>query len=51
MKKLSKDNKTLHYKVINKNIKHTYIRPQNGYVLISKSNKMDLDYEEYPLSV
>lgn len=44
MKKLSKDNKTLHYKVINKNIKHSYIRPKNGYILISKSNKMALDF-------
>lgn len=44
MKKLKKNNKTLHYKVINKNNKHTYIRPQNGYILISKSNKMTLDF-------
>lgn len=44
MKKLSKDNKTLHYKVVNKYNKHTYIRPENGYILISKSNKMSLDF-------
>lgn len=44
MNKLKKDNKEILYKVIEKNTKHSYIKPQNGYVLITKSNSMSLKY-------
>lgn len=44
MNKIKKGDKTLHYKVINKNTKHSYIKPNNGFVVITKSNKMGLDF-------
>ena len=43
MQKLIKNDKILLYKVIEKNIKHSYIKPQDGYVLITKSKHMPLE--------
>lgn len=43
MNKLTKDGKELLYIVEEKKIKHSYIKPKNGYVLITKSTKMSLD--------
>lgn len=37
MKKISKNNQTLFYKIVETNNKHTYLKPQNGYLLIRKS--------------
>lgn len=44
MNKLLKDGKELLYKVEEKNIKHSYIKPKNGYILITKSKTMKLSY-------
>lgn len=44
MKKLKKNNRNILYKVIEKNIKHSYIKPENGYLLITKSQKMSLKF-------
>lgn len=43
MKSLHKDGKTLFYKVIEKPIKHTYIKVEKGFVLIKKSKTVSLD--------
>jgi|SRR5690554_5548181 len=43
MNKLKNNNKELFYKVVEKNTKHSYIKPKNGYVLITKSKNMSLD--------
>ncbi|MDD2575260.1 MAG: DUF45 domain-containing protein [Acholeplasmataceae bacterium] len=43
MTKLVKGNKTLHIKVNEKNIKHTYIKQKNGYIEISKSRRMNME--------
>lgn len=44
MKKLKKDKKEILYKVVEKSTKHSYIKPQNGYILITKSKRMNLEY-------
>lgn len=42
MNKLEKNKQTLFYKIIEKDIKHTYFKPNNGYLLINKSKYMPL---------
>lgn len=43
MNKLVKDNQTLYYVIEEKKIKHSYFKPQNGYLLIVKSKYMVKD--------
>lgn len=44
MKVIKKDDKQILYKVIEKNTKHSYIKVENGYLLITKSKNMNIDY-------
>lgn len=44
MKKLKNKNQEILYKVIEKDIKHSYLKPENGYLLITKSKKMSLKF-------
>lgn len=43
MDKLIKNQQILYYKIVEKNIKHTYFKPQNGYLLINKSVNMPIE--------
>lgn len=43
MIKLTNEGRTLHIKVTEKNIKHTYIKQKDGYLEISKSQRMRMD--------
>ncbi len=44
MNKYYKDGKTINYQVIEKKIKHSYIKIRNGFLLISKSYNMSLGH-------
>lgn len=44
MNSLKKDNKELLYKVVEKSTKHSYIKPKEGYILITKSKRMSLKF-------
>ncbi len=44
MKTIKKLDKKIYYKVIEKPTKHSYIKVDNGFLIITKSKMMDLDY-------
>lgn len=40
MNKITKGNKTLYYQIEERNNKHSYFKPQNGYLLVVKAKRM-----------
>lgn len=43
MNKIVKGDKILYYKVVEKNIKHTYFKVQDGFLLVNKATKMPIE--------